>query len=109
MNGILLREWRKTCGCSNKAQATEDWFWRTLVADQDCPGLACPAWHKLTTELVLQDSDEIDLDTRRLMFESSLRVIFDFFEEGPVCNLGEETCYSRSRICDTGSEIVPGR
>ena len=78
MNGILPKEWRNIGGRSNKSKASEDWFWRTLVADRDLKGLACPAWYKLASEHVLQDSDELDLDTRRLMFQSSPGIVFDF-------------------------------
>jgi hypothetical protein len=78
MNGILPKEWRKIGGRSNKSKASEDWFWRTLVADRHSTGLACPAWYELASEHVLRNSDGVDLDTRRLMFESSPGIVFDF-------------------------------
>lgn len=78
MNGILPKEWHKMSGRGNKGRPSEDWFWRTLVADRDPTGSACPAWYKLASEHVLQDSDGLDLDTRRLMFESSSGLVFDF-------------------------------
>ena len=78
MNGILPKEWRKIGERGNTSRASQDWFWRTLVADRDPTGLACPAWYKLAGEHILQDSDGLDLDTRRLMFESSPGVVFDF-------------------------------
>ena len=79
INGILPKEWRTIRGRSHTSRsALEDWFWRTLVADRDCTGLACPAWYKLASEHVLQYSDGLDLDTRRLMFESSPGIVFDF-------------------------------
>ena len=79
INGILPKEWRKIGGRSIKRRkASEDWFWRTVVADRNAEGLACPAWYKLASEHVLQNSDELDLDTRRLMFESPPGIVFDF-------------------------------
>ena len=78
INGILPKEWREICKRSNRTRVSEDWFWRTLVADRDPTGLACPAWYKLASEHVLQNSDGLDLDTRRLMFESSPGIIFEF-------------------------------
>ena len=78
MNGILPKEWRKMGGRGNKGQPSEDWFWRTLVADRDPTGSACPAWYKLASEHVLQASDGLDLDTRRLMFKSPPGIVFDF-------------------------------
>ena len=78
MNGILPKEWRKINGYRYKGNASEDWFWWTLVADRNAEGLACPAWYKLASEHVLQNSDELDLDTRRLMFQSPPGIVFDF-------------------------------
>ena len=80
MSGILPKEWRKIGGRSSKIKASEDWFWRTLVADRDPTGLACPAWYKLASEQVLQNSDGLDLDMKRLMFESSPGIVFDFLQ-----------------------------
>ena len=77
-NGILPKEWYKLGGRSNNGKISEDWFWRTLVADRDSTGLVCPAWYKLASEHVLESSDVIDLDTRRLMFESSPGMVSDF-------------------------------
>ena len=78
IDGILPKEWRKIGGRSNKRGASEDWFWRTLVADRSATGSACLPWYKLASEQVLQNSDGLDLDTRRLMFESSPGIVFDF-------------------------------
>ena len=78
INGILPTEWRKIGGRIDRDKVSEDWFWRTLVADRDPTGLACPAWYKLASEHILQNSDGVDLDTRRLMFESSPGMVFDF-------------------------------
>lgn len=78
INGILPQEWRKISGHIDRGEVSEDWFWRTLVADRDPTGLASPAWYKLASEHVLQNSDGLDLDTRRLMFETSPGIIFEF-------------------------------
>ena len=78
MNGVLPKEWRKIAGRGYKGQLLGDWFWRTIVADRDPAGLACPPWYKLASEHVLQNSDGLDLDTRRLMFETSPGIVFDF-------------------------------
>ena len=77
-NGILPREWRKIGGRIDRGKVSEDWFWRTLVADRDSTGMVCPAWYKLASEHVLQSSDGIDLDTRQLMFESPPGIVFEF-------------------------------
>ena len=84
LNGILPKEWHKLGGRhklferSNDNTLSEDWFWRTLVANRDSTGMACPAWYKLASEQVLQNSDELNLDTKRLMFESPPGIVFDF-------------------------------
>ena len=93
MNGVLPKEWRRLVEPSNThklseirrktegrhtREASEDWFWRTLVADRSSTGSACPPWYQLASEHVLQNSDGLDLDTRRLMFESSPGIVFDF-------------------------------
>ena len=78
MNGLLPKEWRSIGGRSNTSKASGDWFWRTLVADRSSTGSACPPWYKLASEHVLQNRDGLDLDTRRLMFESSPGIVFDF-------------------------------
>ena len=78
MKGILPKEWRKIGGSGITLKASEDWFWRTLVADRSTTGSACPPWYKLASEHVLQNSDGLDLDTRRLMFESFPGIFFDY-------------------------------
>ena len=93
MNGVLPKEWRRLVEPSNThklseirrktegrhtREASEDWFWRTLVADRSSTGSACPPWYQLASEHVLQNSDGLDLDIRRLMFESSPGIVFDF-------------------------------
>ena len=78
INGILPKEWREICERRNNIRVSDDRYWRTLVADRDPTGLACPAWYKLASEHVLQNSDGVDLDTRRLMFESSPGMVFDY-------------------------------
>ena len=93
MNGVLPKEWRKIVERSNThklaeirhktegrntREAPENWFWRTLVADRSSTGSACPPWYQLASEHVLQNSNGLDLDTRRLMFESSPGIVLDF-------------------------------
>ena len=77
-NGILPKEWHQIGKRGNTSKASEGWFWRTLVADRSSTGSACPPWYKLASEQVLQNSDGLDIDTRRLMFESSPGIVFDF-------------------------------
>ncbi len=114
INGILPKEWREIGGRSiTKGKASEDWFWRTLVADRDSTGLACPAWYKLASEHVLQNSHGLDLDIRRLMFESSPGIVFDFLrrvqsviwgrrlailDQGYVV-LGPRSCEAGDSVC----------
>ena len=104
MNGILPKEWREMGGRGNKDQPSEDWFWQTLVADRDPMGLACPAWYKLASEHVLQDSDGIDLDTRRLMFENPPGVVFDFLSRVQSVIWGR-----RLATLDQGSAVLGPR
>ena len=78
LNGILPKEWREIGDGSNKSRVSDDRFWRTLVADRDSTGLACPAWYELASEHILRNTGGIDLDTRRLMFESSPGIVFGF-------------------------------
>ena len=78
INGILPKEWRKIGGRIDRGKVSENWLWRTLVADRDPTGLASPAWYKLASEHILQNSYGVDLDIRRLMFESSPGMVFDF-------------------------------
>ena len=112
MNGILPKEWRTIGGRSKKSNASEDWFWRTLVADRDCTGLACPAWCKLASEHVLQNSDGHDLDIRRLMFESSPGIVFDFLRrvqsviwERRLATLGQGYVVLGPKSCKAGDSV----
>ena len=104
INGILPKEWRNMDGLSNKDIASEDWFWRTLVADRDSTGLACPAWYKLASEHVLENSDGLDLDTKRLMFESSPGMVFDFLRRAQSVIWGR-----RLAILDQGYVVLGPR
>ena len=78
MSGVLPKEWREIGEHRNTRKVSRDWFWRTLVADRSSTGSACPPWYNLASEHVLENSDGLDLDTRRLMFESPPRIVFDF-------------------------------
>ena len=119
--GILPMAWRELGELSNNGRLSEDWFWRTLVADRDPTGLACPAWYKPASEQVLQNSNELELDIRRLMFESSPGMIFDFLErvqsviwgrrlvtlgEGYVV-LGPGSCRAEDVVCILRGCSVP--
>ena len=121
MYGILPKAWRRIGGRVNTIKSSEDWFWRTLVADRDPSGLACPAWYKLASEHLLHDSDGPDLDTRRLMFASPPGIIFDFLsrvqsviwgrrliilDQGYVV-LGPNSCEAGDLVCILHGCSVP--
>ena len=77
-NGILPKEWREVGGHINRGKVSDDWFWRTLVADRDSTGMVCPAWYKLASEHVLQSGEGADLDTRQLMFKTPPGIVSEF-------------------------------
>ena len=121
MNGILPKEWRKIGRRSNTSKASGDWFWRTLVADRGSTGSACPPWYKLASEHVLRNSDGLDLDIRRLMFESCPGIVFDFLnrvqsviwgrtlatlDQGYVV-LGPRSCEAGDLVCILHGCSVP--
>ena len=113
INGVLPKEWREFGGLGPKTRISDEDYWRILVADRDATGLACPGWYKLASEHILQNSDGVDLDIRRLMFESPPGIVFEFLrrvqsviwgrrlaalDEGYVV-LGPRSCEAGDLVC----------
>ena len=121
MNGVLPKEWREIGEHRNTRKVSKDWFWRTLVADRSSTGSACPPWYNLASEHVLGNSDGLDLDTRRLMFESPPGIAFDFLnrvqsviwgrrlavlDQGYLV-MGPRACELGDRVCILYGCLVP--